>query len=335
MLSNQFSLTRLTEDKWSCQPLFVIGNDITFSNVIFSYITFLASLSEGKRNKKDASRVKFLKSVFYYIPFGLQNYDSLVKYLSEVDPLYLIYVKSPADSLLKFVPFINTNTNQSRDSYDSHNSLNIPSIIEESPKYLSHEYFSDPSPSSMFRFALQHYALNARFHINIKVWRCEFLTENNKLRIAPFIFTLFAGSAFLTGNRENTMKFSGNLNTNIILSDQGNLKKNVKTRGFAFYNYNRVLGVLPTSDYLVMCVSDAKMTLKPDEGLKAHMNEFQSYSIKYTKIVPDKSSSPFKLLIDEVEYGPVKSFSVCPYPDPLQNDQQLEVQIASFVPSWF
>lgn len=175
LFTNQISSSKLSEEKWSSQPLFVIGENLTFSVVVNSYVQAMISSTRSKNARKDSSKFKYFKPLFYLVPIASQGSDSLINFISEVDPIYSRFITNFANVIFKFVPLIQVHSRAgSLPPADEINTLTFPSIAQASSTFLSHEWFTDPNPYSMYRFALQHYALMARFSIPIKVWKFEF-----------------------------------------------------------------------------------------------------------------------------------------------------------------
>lgn len=314
---------KLNEDRSSCQSIFVIGKNSIITTVLKILFSELS-----KADSKTKSSFEHFHPIFYLVPWISSRPDSLSNFLSRIDPIYERFVLNPASIVQSFVPLV-----------DNQSAFELPSIVESSPDFLSHEWFTDPNPFAMYRFVLQHYALTARFNISLCVWCCEFKEENAKAAVTiPFVINVFVGGEFyMDGEKDNFMKLSSGFSSNLTYERKGvqSTISKIKLKGLAIFNFCPELEILPTSNLLGLCFSDSLFQVSSKEKLPSFLNKFNYYPVSKMNFESINSRDTFRIKVDGVQYGPISSFSISRMVDPLRPTKYFDMQVATFTPTHF
>jgi hypothetical protein len=149
------------------QPIILAGDDFLTSDVA---TVFLAAHSE---DSETLSRVIFTWHVFA-VDDSVPN--EIITYLGSTDPIDR-----------RFAERIFWVTSNIAPIFDEDVVVPFTFIIENKARFLNHPWFTDPSPSKIFQFAMHHYLTFGPPATMVNVWSCEPNRDDRVKVVVPFI----------------------------------------------------------------------------------------------------------------------------------------------------
>jgi hypothetical protein len=132
-------------------PIMAIGTDFFLGNILLAFLLM----------RQDDSPA-FAKTVFnFYVFPPSSKFDSLGEYIAGEDPIYHMLVKHVFLASVKTAPVMEENSPLSFGTLDCENRL-----------YEGNLWLSNPSPSSVLQWSIQHYLMFAREILPVRVWKC-------------------------------------------------------------------------------------------------------------------------------------------------------------------
>lgn len=293
------------------QKVILCGNDNFISSLILS--VFHAYLQNPQ--------ISHVASLTYYLlPISkTQEEGSIASFLAANDPIYERYVYHLYKTASELLPKL---ADQSDASFPT---------IEEPLTNEFHEdvYFSDPSPSKMMQFGLNHFLLYARSYVDVYVWKCVIEMENETIMIiVPFISSLHFGNHFTNKQTgpfpEDTPKIY-TVNMKTIDVDNNEEVSSKKISSLAIWNANAELHVRPNDGWLFLeTISKPTMTVRKATRLSQSMIRGFEFSL-----VKNES---FKIMIDQRVYEPIKKLTISKMENKDNHAEQMSLRFATFTP---
>ncbi|KAK8895089.1 hypothetical protein M9Y10_023531 [Tritrichomonas musculus] len=245
-------------DRPTEQQILVIGSDHLLSTIVSTLVLWIL--------KNPA--LGFIEFQIFFVPIGNSQYGD---FISNRDVIYNIFVRNLYRTVSSILP-----------TYNETSGAFFPKFVptnDPTNKYENNIWFSNPSPSHLFQFGLQHYLMFAQNKMTFYIWQCRIvLADSNKVVTIPFI-----GSVIIDTNDQKR-----SFETSI-----GDYKKNqmsnefMETKTMALYNVNYEKRANPNKDYLILDTGSLRLVF--------------SAIIATPKIKP----IPFFVDIDGKKYGPV------------------------------
>ncbi|OHS92822.1 hypothetical protein TRFO_40865 [Tritrichomonas foetus] len=292
------------------QQIFIAGNDF-FQNTIL--LMHFLSLTNSTAFKKACI-------TYYLYPLSSEGPSTMMSnFLGVIDPIYSRYAKDVYHLITNISP-----------TYDENSPVGFATVLEKDPIFLSHTWFTNPSPSAMLQFSIQHFLLYARKRINVYVWKC-IISQKEKEIIIPFISSLQIGTNN-TSNGKNGQSKNPDANLqafdieSTLINGEIITEEKVKTSTISLWNVNTDLNVDPRDDTLLR---EYFYGGSPSKNKAESPKQYDREIITRITILSNKDS-PFSITIDGREYGPTKKLEVSRMEDPNDKTQHMTLRIACF-----
>jgi hypothetical protein len=313
-ISEQVSLLP-GESELIFQPLVHAGDDFLISNVA---TVLLAAYSE---DPETLSRVIF---TWHVLAVDDSAPNEIATYLGSTDPVYRRFAER--------IFFVTSNI---APIFDEDAVVPFTSIIEDKATFSNHPWFTDPSPSNIFQFALHHYLAFGRSATMVNVWSCELDLDERVKVVVPFIASVHVGEAFseavTTSPPRQFPKDAVFIEGSEIQTGRFH-EPNHSVRSLSVWNIESERRLRPNEDWVVAewTMSDSLSLGKGKVSRAQVAGKITSKSITQLRVRTEKV--PFHVMIDQRLYGPVRRFTIDRLEDPRDTGTQMQLRFATFSP---
>jgi len=299
------------------QPVIIAGDDYVISNILQGlYSAFLGS-------PRDFSRIAFK---FFLIPINRESVNEVSRFIGKNDPVYRLFMENSFDLVSSIGP-----------THNEESMVSFPTIVEKESKYDHNIWFTDPSPTNIFQFSIQHYVQFANHTMGVNVWVCEMIFEADPTKkvIMPWITSVHIGNQFcgptLVPSPKLSTKVLPTLTVKEVMNKEETFEK-CKLRSLSIWNIGSEMNLKPSDQWLIAEWTPEKFALK-DEKRSKFANKITSKLITELTFSACEKKPSFKCLIDQREFGPLRQLKIYKLMDPTNPGIQLSLNFASFMNS--
>lgn len=299
----------LTEDDGLMikQRIILSGGDFFLGNI-------LLSLLNSYHNKANALS-RFILT-YYLIPLDDTDSNQIADFIAKHDPVYSRMVRRVYSIATEMCPQFNDMSN-----------VSFPAIVDDTKYSDNHLWFTNPSPSVIMQFAVQHYLYFAQNYCDVFVWQAQLEYENQTI-VVPWISSVHIGTQFCKEFAKDQNKQKPGT---LVLDNSPEIKS--KFTSIAIWNANPFINTRPDQNLLFIEVINEPTIVTANTQREELGEKISRTPIKNAYIqIKEKAVIPFSVMIDDRVYGPIQGLRIAPMKDLTGRSEQMTIRFATFVP---